>query len=188
MLTTSPVSLANLPSCLFHLLCGDIEINPDPSNGFTVCTLNIRSLLYHSHHIDLVDIADSDHPDLFCLTETWIKPCTTSAELIDSTVPGYSLLSYPCTPRSPKSSHNVGGGTAFLVKTPFNQASSTIDSYTSFEASAITLKLRSSKLTVFNLYRPPISSNYAKPFSTNHFQLSILFTVHTNAVVVTITV
>ena len=38
--------------------------------------------------------------------------------------------------------------------------------YTSFEASAITLKLRSSKLTVFNVYRPPVSSNYAKPFFT----------------------
>ena len=37
---------------------------------------------------------------------------------------------------------------------------------TSFEASAITLKLRSSKLTVFNVYRPPPSSDYAKPFST----------------------
>ena len=154
------------PVMPFLLLCGDIEINPGPSNGFTVCTLNIRSLLNHSHHIDLVDLADSHHPDLFCLTETWIKPCTTSAELIDSTVPGYSLLSYPRTPRSPKSSQNVGGGTAFLVKTPFNQAPSTIHSYCSFEASAITLKLRSSKLTVFNLYRPPISSNYAKPFST----------------------
>ena len=73
----------------FLLLCGDIEINRGPSNGFTVCTLNIRSRLNHSHYIDLVDTADSDHPSI-CLTETWIKPCTISAELIDSNVPGYT--------------------------------------------------------------------------------------------------
>ena len=48
----------------------------------------------------------------------------------------------------------------------FSQIPSPISAYTSFEASAITLKLRSSKLTVFNVYRPPVSSNYAKPFST----------------------
>ena len=103
--------------------------------------------------------------DLFCLTETWIKPTTTPAELVDCTMPGYTLIRHPRTPRFQKS-QNVGGGTAFLVSEPFSQMPSTISAYTSFEASAITLKLRSSKLTVFNVYRPPVSSNYAKPFST----------------------
>ncbi|MCP4492377.1 MAG: hypothetical protein GY820_34475, partial [Gammaproteobacteria bacterium] len=112
------------------------------------------------------DIADSSHPGIFCLTQSWLHPTTTSAVLIDYTVPAYSLISYPRTSSSNKSSRNVGGGTAFLVREPFSQLPSTISTSTSFEASAITLKLRSSKLTVFNVYRPPPSSNYAKPFST----------------------
>ena len=113
------------------------------------------------------DIADSHHPDLFCLTETWIKPTTTPAELVDCTMLGHTLISHPRTPRFQKS-QNVGGCTAFLVREPFSQIPSTTSTYTSFEASAITFKLRSSKLrpTVFNVYRPPVSSNYAKPFST----------------------
>jgi len=94
------------------------------------------------------------------------KPTTTSAELIDATMPGYSRINHPRTPRSQKSSQNIGGGTGFLVKVPFCQLPCTVSSYTSFVASAITLKLRSSKLIVYNVYRPPASSNYAKPFST----------------------
>ena len=131
-----------------------------------ICLLAIGTLIVLAvtvlHCIALSDIADSHHPDLFRLTETWIKPTTTPAELVDCTMPGYTLISHPCTLRSQKSL-NVGGGTAFLVRETFSQIPSPISAYTSFEASAITLKLRSSKLTVFNVYRPPVSSNYAKP-------------------------
>ena len=74
-----------------------------------------------------------------CPTETWIKPTTTPAELVDCTMPGYTLISHPRTPRSQKS-QNVSGGTAFLVREPFSQIPSPISAYTSFEASAITLK------------------------------------------------
>ena len=54
----------------------------------------------------------------------------------------------------------------YTLREPFSQIPSPISAYKSFEASAITLKLRSSKLTVFNVYRHPVSSNNAKPFST----------------------
>ena len=87
----------------FLLLAGGVELNPGPSSAYTLCTLNIRSLLNNSHAIASSDIAESHRPDLFCLTETWIKPTTTSAELID-----------PRTPRSQKSSQNIGGGTAWF--------------------------------------------------------------------------
>ena len=129
------------------LLSGNIELNPGPSAPFTVCTLNIRSILNSAHSIALSDIADSHQPDLVCLTETWIKPTTTPTELVDCTMPGYTLISHPRTPRFQKS-QNVGGGTAFLGREPFSQIPSTISAYTSFEASAITLKLRSSKLSL----------------------------------------
>ena len=152
------------------LLSGDIELNPGPSAPFMVCTLNIGSILNSAHSIALSDIVDSHHPDLFCLTETWIKPTTTPAELIDCTMPGYTLISHPRTPRFQKS-RNVGGGTAFLVREPFSQIPSTISACTSFEASAITLKLRSSKLTVFKVFTvlqsPLTMPNHSPPSSRN---------------------
>ena len=61
---------------LFVLLSGDIELNPGPS-AFTLCTLNIRSILHPLHSTALSDLIDTHNPDLFCLTETWTKPTTT---------------------------------------------------------------------------------------------------------------
>jgi len=54
--------------------------------AFTVCTLNIRSILHPLHSAALSDLIDSHNPDLFCLTETCIKPTTTSAELLSCTL------------------------------------------------------------------------------------------------------
>jgi len=61
---------------LFVLLSGDIELNTGPS-AFTLCTLNIRSILHPLHSTALSDLIDTHNPDLFCLTETWTKPTTT---------------------------------------------------------------------------------------------------------------
>jgi len=47
-------------SCL--LLAGDIELNPGHTN-FTVCTLNIRSLLHPLHSATISDFIDSLNPD-----------------------------------------------------------------------------------------------------------------------------
>ena len=79
---------------LFVLLSGDIELNPGPS-PFTPCTLNIRSILHPLHSAALSDLIDTHNPDLFCLTETWIKPTTTTAELLNCTPTHYSLISTP---------------------------------------------------------------------------------------------
>jgi len=111
-LTTSSQSF----SPRLYLLSGDIELNPGRSD-FTVCTLNIRSILHHVHSAALSDIVYTHNPDLFCLTETWIKPSTTSAELRNCTPPNYSLLS---TPRNDFHSTS-GGGTGFLIREPFTQ-------------------------------------------------------------------
>jgi len=64
-----------------------------------ICTLNIRSVLHPVHFAALSDLIDSHHHDLFCLTETWIKPDPTPAELINCTPLSYSLLSFPRIPR-----------------------------------------------------------------------------------------
>ena len=47
-------------------------------------SLNIRSILQPLHSAALCDLINSHHPDLFCLTETWIKPTTTFTELKDT--------------------------------------------------------------------------------------------------------
>ena len=54
--------------------------------------------------------------NLFALTETWITPSTTLAELADATPPDFTLISTP-RPDSPANLKQkiIGGGTAFLV-------------------------------------------------------------------------
>ena len=101
---------------LFVLLSGDIELNPGPS-AFTLCTLNIRSILHPLHSAALSHLIDTHNPDLFCLTETWIKPTNTAAELLNCTPPHFSLISTPRNGSNKISSS--GGGTAFLIRELF---------------------------------------------------------------------
>ena len=61
------------------------------------CTLNICSILHPLHSAAISDFIDSHSPDLFCLTETWIKPTTTFTELAHCTPPNCTLLSFPRT-------------------------------------------------------------------------------------------
>jgi len=103
----------------FLLLAGDMELNPGPTN-FTVCTLNIHSLLHPLHSAAISDFIDSHNPDIFCVTETWIKPTTTFTELADCTPPNYTLFSFPRTWKS-ISTTAVSGGTGFLIREPFTQ-------------------------------------------------------------------
>jgi len=145
-------------ACL--LLSGDIELNTGPVN-FTVCTLNIRSILHPLHSAALSDLNVSHHPDLFCLTETWIKNSTTCTELTDCTPPNYTFLSTPRT-SSKGNSSAVGGGTGFLIREPFLSIS--MSQFSSFEHSSVTLKLPQYKISFFNIYRPPSSSSFSKPF------------------------
>ena len=98
---------------LFMLLAGDIELNPGPP--FSICTLNIRSLVHPLHKAALFDLASSNYPNVFAITETWVRSTTTFSDLMDATPPGYSLISKP----RDSDSTNVGGGLAFLVREPF---------------------------------------------------------------------
>jgi len=86
LLFTRPRTLCSRCPLLlaFLFLSGDIELNPGPVS-FTLCTLNICSILHPLHSAALSDLIDAHNTDLFCLTETWIKPTTTSAELLNCT-------------------------------------------------------------------------------------------------------
>jgi len=147
----------------FLLLSGDIELNPGPTN-FTVCTLNIRSILTDTHSAALSGLTVSHHPDLVCLTETWIKPTTTITELANCTPPNYTFCSFPRN-SSNRTRTDIGGGTGFFIREPFKQVPTSLPKFTSFESSSVTLKLPHSMLSVFNIYRPPLSSRSSKPFS-----------------------
>ena len=170
---------------LILLLSGDIELNPGPvTNSFNLCTLNIRSLLKPQHYTAISDLAETHHVDLFALQETFISPATTSAEIADSIPPGFTLISTP-RPVSPNNSSNiVGGGTAFLIRDPCVILSSPSCKFKSFEISVVTLKLIHSKLTVFNIYRPPptpaksrLSSSFSQFLIDFHDLLSIAATL-----------
>ena len=59
----------------------------------------------------------------------------------------------------------TGGGTGFLIREPFIQLPLSVPAFSSYESSFLTLKLPSSKLSAFNIYRPLSSSKFSKPFS-----------------------
>ncbi|CAB4036183.1 Hypothetical predicted protein, partial [Paramuricea clavata] len=93
-------------------LSGDIESNPGPvfeipgclKRGLKVSHLNVRSLL---PKIDLVRMFISKNPfDVFTLSETWLKPTVTDAEI---NIPNYLITRQD---RKDK----AGGGTAIYVK------------------------------------------------------------------------
>ena len=105
------------------------------------------------------DRIDTHNPDLFCLTQTWIKTTTTATELLNSTPPHYSLISTPRNGSNKISSS--GGGTAFLICEPFTELHTSVPDF----SSSVTLQLSHSKISVFNIYHPPPSSTHYKPLS-----------------------
>ncbi len=93
-------------------LSGDIESNPGPvfeipgclRRGLKVSHLNVRSLF---PKIDLVRMFISKNPfDVFTLSETWLKPTVTNAEI---NIPNYLITRQD---RKDK----AGGGTAIYIK------------------------------------------------------------------------
>ena len=63
------------------------------------------------------------------------------------------------------SDKTLGGGTALLILDSISIILNPSHNYTAFECSSVTLKLHSSTLTVFDIYRPPTSSKYSQPIS-----------------------
>ena len=76
---------SNIFLSILILLSGDIQSNPGPistHSSLNMCTLNIRSLTNPLHFTALADLAESNNIHIFALTETWINPNTTSAQLL----------------------------------------------------------------------------------------------------------
>ena len=70
-----------------------------------------------------------------------------------------------------------GGGTDFLIREPFTQLPVSLRDFSSFESSNVTLKLPHTKLSVFNIYRPPPSANRRVPFSKFLDEFSSFFSL-----------
>ena len=88
----------------------------------------------------------------------------TRAQICSCKPDGYFLISSPRqltrkpTPKPPSKAptSNPRGGTAFLIREPATVLDSPNYMYKTFETSSVTLKLLTSKLAIFNIYRPPL--------------------------------
>ena len=93
------------------------------------------------------------------------KQIVNPSELANATPSGYTLLSYPRTKINHISDKTMGSGTAFLILDSIFIILNPTHIYKGFQCSSLSLKLPSSTLTVFNIYRPQTSSKYAQPIS-----------------------
>ena len=120
------------------LLSGDIQSNPGPISSvssLSMCILNIRSFTNPLHYTAISDLAQTHNIHIFPLTETWISPNITSAQLFDAIPQGFSFISTPRPVSNSCSSPIVGGSTAFLLHDPCKLLSSTTTTFESYELS-----------------------------------------------------
>ena len=154
-------------SAILIFLSGDIETNPGPTIPLNLCTLNVRSLFAPDRSVFLSDILATENIEIFALSETFQNPNTTPAQLFEITPHSFQFFGQPrLSHNSHSAKTNIGGGLGFLVKDLLCPDVVHLSSFTSFESFGINIKSRGSKLTIFNIYRPPDSSSYSKPFST----------------------
>jgi len=69
----------------------------------------------HLHYTAIADLADTHN---IALSETWISPSTTSAQLFDAIPRGFTFIDTPRPVPDSWTSSIVGGGTAFLLREP----------------------------------------------------------------------
>ena len=138
------------PSCLFILLlAGDINPNPGPSNCLNVTYANIRSI--NKKYPAITKFIFDNDTDLFAMSETWIRPDITSANLSGITPQGYNFYQQPREGRR-------GGGLGFFVKDGLDSSVVPTKTCTIFENYLIKISLHKESFYSLNIYRPPSSS------------------------------
>ena len=88
-----PPALPYFRLFILLLLAGEINPNPRPLRCLKVTYANIRSI--HNKHPAIAKFISDNDTDLFAMSETWIRPDTTSANLSKITPPGYNLYQQP---------------------------------------------------------------------------------------------
>jgi len=152
----------NIFILLLILLSGDIQTNLGPVSrvsSLNMCTLNIRSFTNLLHYNAIADLADTHNIDAFALSETWISPNTTSAQLFDAIPRGFTFINTSRPVLDSCTSSIVGGGTAFLLR--FN-----LENFSPHLLLLLNplncLQLQSNYLALYNIYRPPQSTTKSR--------------------------
>jgi len=141
---------------LLILLSGDIQSNPGPVShvsSLNMCSRNIRSFPNRLHYT--ADLADTHNIDVFALTETWISPNTTSAQLFDAIPPLlihlilFLIHAFLCR------------WWRHSISSPWTLQTSlyTYCTFKSFKLYSVTIKLPHSNLVLYNICRPPQSTS-----------------------------
>jgi len=89
---------SNIFISLLILLSGDNQSNPRPVScvsALNMYTLNIRYFTDPLHFAAIADLADANSINIFAVTETWISPNTTSAQLFDAIPRGFTFINTP---------------------------------------------------------------------------------------------
>ena len=141
----SPLPVSSSYSCSL-VISTQIQDNP------IVCmslSANIRSM--NNKYPAIAKFIFDNDTDLFAMSETWIRPDITCANLSEITPPGYNLHQQPregCR----------GGGLGFFVKDGLDSSVVPTKTCTTFENFLIKISLHKASFYFLNIYRPPSSS------------------------------
>ena len=134
----------NLKNLLLLLwLCGDVAVNPGPTNfGFVNCrSIHNKGPLLH----DLIQCSDLD---ILGLVETHIRPTNTDGLLNSLTPLNYNLIQKPrCA--------GLGGGVGFLCRKSFSPSIVSSPVFRSFEIIILSFRSDYNSFVAACVYRPP---------------------------------
>ena len=124
-------------------LCGDVTVNPGPTNfGFVNC----RSI--HNKGPLLHDLKQRSDLDILGLVETHIRPTDTDRLLNSLTPTNYKLVQKPrCT--------GLGGGVDFLCRKSFSPSIVSSPVFRSFEIIILSFRSEYNSFVAACVYRPP---------------------------------
>ena len=88
-----PPALPYFRLFILLLFAGDINPNPGPLRCPKVTYANIRSI--HNKYPAIAKFISDNDTDLFAMSETWIRPDTTSANLSKITPTSYNFYQQP---------------------------------------------------------------------------------------------
>ena len=143
---------------LLLLLCGNVAVNPGPTNfGFSNCrSIRNKDPLLH----DLIQCSDLD---ILGMVETHIRPTDTDGHLNSLTPINYNLIQKP-------RSTGLGGGVGLLCRKSFSPSIVSSPVFRSFEIIILSFRFQYNSFVVACVYRPPGSCT--TPFLETFLALS----------------
>ena len=129
---------------LLLLLCGDVAVNPGPTNfGF----INCRSI--HSKGPLLHDLIQCSDLDILGLVEIQVRPTDTNGLLNSVTPLNYNLIKKPrCT--------GLAGGVGFLCRKSFSPSIVSSPVFRSFKIIILSFRSNYNSFVAACVYHPPV--------------------------------